>query len=338
MGKLLHSIPVIICLLMCECTTAQVDPHFSQYYAYPLYLNPAFTGVIDGDYRATAIYKNQWISVGKPYSTAGLSIDMTTNADLNLGLNIFSQTAGDGGYHYMNGSFSLSYQGLRLGEEGYKRVLLGLQLGYINRRFDPSKLRFGDQWTANLRVDPNISSSEIFKQTSASSFDAAAGIAYQDESPDKSANIYAGFSINHLTRPEDPFLVAGLKRKLPYRYTYYAGIKIKLSDLASFTPNIIYMRQGNAEERMFGAYFQRATSNEHVEVMTGFSYRYKDAVVPYAGLKYNNLQLGLSYDATTSTLGRSVSFTNSLELSISITGKRDDPESDHGHYSCPPRF
>ena len=53
---------VLLLLLLEKRSGAQVDPHFSQNYAYPLYLNPAFTGVIDGDYRATAIYKNQWLS------------------------------------------------------------------------------------------------------------------------------------------------------------------------------------------------------------------------------------------------------------------------------------
>ena len=29
---------------------AQVDPHFSQYYVYPSWLNPALTGAFDGRY------------------------------------------------------------------------------------------------------------------------------------------------------------------------------------------------------------------------------------------------------------------------------------------------
>ena len=81
-----------ICLFLVKHSSAQVDPHFSQYYAYPLYLSPAFTGVIDGDYRATAIYKNQWVTVDRPYSTVGLSADMNTAKDLNIGFNILTQT------------------------------------------------------------------------------------------------------------------------------------------------------------------------------------------------------------------------------------------------------
>jgi len=40
-------------------SNAQTDPHFSQYYAYPMWLNPGLTGAIDGDYRVTALYRDQ---------------------------------------------------------------------------------------------------------------------------------------------------------------------------------------------------------------------------------------------------------------------------------------
>src|ERR1700760_4393629 len=118
-----YIIVFLICLSMVKHSAAQVDPHFSQYYAYPLYLNPAFTGVIDGDYRATAIYKNQWLSVGTPYSTTGLSADMTTLTDLNIGMNILRQTAGEGGYQYIQGYVTLAYQGMRFDANGYNRLI-----------------------------------------------------------------------------------------------------------------------------------------------------------------------------------------------------------------------
>ena len=327
---------LIILVSLENKTNAQVDPHFSQYYAYPLYLNPAFTGVIDGDYRATAIYKNQWLSLGKPYSTAGISLDMTTFSGLNIGLNVFQQTAGDGGYRYTQGSVSVSYQGLHFDEDGYQRVIFGLQAGFINRRFDISKLRFGDQWAPGLRGNPTIQTGEVFSKMSASAADNAAGIAYCDDRPDKKTNIYAGFSMCHLTQPEDPFLVSGEKRKLPYRYTWHGGVKINLENGTSITPHFIYMRQGNAEERTFGFYAEKPTSREDVKLLGGISYRYKDAFIPYAGLKLKKVQFGFSYDANSSTLGRSVAFTNSFELSITVIGKRSE-EKRH-YFECPPRF
>ena len=46
--------------IVSKASVAQIDPHFSQYYAYPLLLNPALTGVVDGDYRVSINAKKQW--------------------------------------------------------------------------------------------------------------------------------------------------------------------------------------------------------------------------------------------------------------------------------------
>ena len=39
------------------------DIHFSQFYMSPLNLNPAMTGVMNGNIRLTGNYWNQWASV-----------------------------------------------------------------------------------------------------------------------------------------------------------------------------------------------------------------------------------------------------------------------------------
>ena len=51
------------------------DPHFSQFFASPLTINPSFTGKFDGDIRMTAIHRNQWPSIPKAYITTGASAD-----------------------------------------------------------------------------------------------------------------------------------------------------------------------------------------------------------------------------------------------------------------------
>ena len=52
------------------------DIHFSMFYASPITLNPALTGVFDGTYRVAAIYRNQWQSVSTPYNTFAASFDI----------------------------------------------------------------------------------------------------------------------------------------------------------------------------------------------------------------------------------------------------------------------
>ena len=49
------------------------DPEFSQYYAAPLYLNPAFTGTT-ADHRFIANFRNQWPNVAQGYVTYAASM------------------------------------------------------------------------------------------------------------------------------------------------------------------------------------------------------------------------------------------------------------------------
>ena len=67
-------ITAFIILASIHHSCAQTDPHFTQNYTYPMYINPAMTGGSDGDYRASAIYRSQWGSISNPYRTTGLSI------------------------------------------------------------------------------------------------------------------------------------------------------------------------------------------------------------------------------------------------------------------------
>ncbi|MFN5345360.1 MAG: type IX secretion system membrane protein PorP/SprF, partial [Bacteroidota bacterium] len=50
---------------------AQTDPHFSQFYAYPLGINPGLAGVNEGDFRANAVFRKQWSQVMTPNLTKG---------------------------------------------------------------------------------------------------------------------------------------------------------------------------------------------------------------------------------------------------------------------------
>ncbi len=312
-------------------TNAQVDPHFSQYYVYPLYLNPALTAISEVDYRVSTIYRNQWNAVGKPFSTTGISADVATNKNLNVGFNLLNQKAGNGGYQLTNAYVSVAYTGIQLDDYGYRRIVLGLQGGIITRRFDPSKLEFGDQWLPYIGFNPAMASSEIFNRTSSTAFDAGAGIAYFDSDPEKKLNVFLGYSAAHITRPEDPFL-GGEKKVLPVKSTLHGGFIININENLSVVPNFVYITQGNAKEQMIGAYAaMRAT--EDVDVMAGINYRIKDAVSPFVGLTYRNMVVGLSYDVNASELGKLKTHPNSIELSLTFT--RKNPERNTGYFRCP---
>ncbi|MCP9750934.1 PorP/SprF family type IX secretion system membrane protein [Ferruginibacter sp. HRS2-29] len=318
--------------LLAPAAKCQVDPHTSQYYMYPLYLNPAMAGLINGDYRVAATYRNQWASITDAFSTTGLTADINTDKNMNFGVNILNQSAGDAGYNYLTGYASLAYTGLRFGKGEYQRISLGMQVGFINRRVNASKFKFGDQWNPITGYNPGNATGDVLKTSNVSSFDAGAGAFYYDATPDKKVNFYGGVAVFHLTKPKDPFLVSGDGAVIPMRYSVHAGANVKLSSSVSMVPNVLYMKQGTAEEKMAGAYFQLKASDQ-VDVLAGANYRFDDAVTPFAGITYNGLTLGLSYDANTSKLGNQVKNANSFEFTLSFI-KKNPAKVEKGYLQC----
>jgi len=299
---------------------AQIDPHFSQYYVYPSWLNPALTGAFDGTYRVSGIYRNQWGNVSVPYQTPGVSVDFTTEKNVNFGASILRQTAGDGGYSYTTAHGNFAYTGVKFGNQDFKRLVFGLQFGLIQRRFDPAKLTFGDQWnpvTGYSATNPTI---DVISSRTSSSFDAGAGVLYYDAEPGKKTNLFAGVSVSHITRPEDKFF-AFTEARMPMRLTVHAGLRININDMTSIVPNALYLRQGSASETMLGAYLQSKINTE-ADFMVGANYRFNDAIAPFVGFTYKNMMLSASYDINTSDLGRIAKGTNSFELSLTIIGRR----------------
>lgn len=312
--------------------SAQADPHFSQYYVYPSWLNPALTGAFDGQYRVSGVYRNQWGSVSSPFTTYGATAEFTTEKKLNLGASVLKQTAGDGGYSYTTAYGNVAYTGVRFGKNEEHRIVFGMQAGIIQRRFDRNKMTFGDQWNPVFGFNPGTPSQDVLNRTNATSFDMGAGVLYFDAKPGKKANLYAGFSVSHLTKPDDKFSATG-DATFPMRYTAHAGIRLTMSDKFSITPNFLYLAQGSAREKMIGAYGQYKVTSE-TNLMIGANYRIEDAISPFFGFTWKNMMLGASYDINSSDLGKLVNGSNSFEISLSIIGRKST-KTPEVEFVCP---
>lgn len=308
---------LLICIV--TKTNAQVDPHFSQYYVYPSWLNPALTGAFDGKYRISGIYRSQWGNIS-PFKTPGFSVEVTTEKNINVGVSVMQQTAGNGGYRYTTAYGNVAYTGVKWGVNQTQRLTFGLQVGLLQRGFDRSKLTFGDQWNPITGYNPSNQSAESLTRTNASDLDVAFGILYFDAAPGKKANPFLGASASHLTQPDDKFSASGTEA-FPIRYTFHGGIRFTLSDVFSVTPNLLYLRQGKSQEKMIGAYGQYKVTDE-TNLMLGLNYRFEDAISPFLGFTYKNIMLGASYDINTSELGRIANGSNSFEISLSFIGRK----------------
>jgi type IX secretion system PorP/SprF family membrane protein len=308
------------CLLMTTAikTVAQTDPHFTQNYTFPLYINPALAGSSDGDYRASAIFRNQWGSLSSPYRTVGVSFDTRTTKNAALGINLLNQSAGDGGFNYLTLSGSYAYNGVKFGKDFNQRIVMALQGGIISRRVDRTKFKWGQQWNPITGYHADNPTTETFSKTSSIVPDIGAGILYFDASPDKKINVFGGLSVYHLNRPKDPIVTnhnTDLNR-IPIRYSVHGGLSYNLSEQTRIIPHVLYMRQGTASEMITGIYGQ-INVNAETDFMLGGYYRVNDAIAPYVGIDYKNFVIGLSYDANVSKLQTLTRNVNSFELTLS---------------------
>jgi type IX secretion system PorP/SprF family membrane protein len=339
MKNKLMKLPILFTAFLAAATiqkvAAQTDPHFTQNYTYPMYINPAMTGGSDGQYRVSAVYRSQWGSVGTPYRTTGISFDARTNNNLAVGINLMNQSAGDGGFNYFNTYASIAYTGVKFGKEENQRLVFAMQAGIINRSIDQTKFKWGEQWNPITGYNAGNPMSETFAATSATTLDMGAGAMYYDASPNKKVNLFGGISFFHINKPADPIISSQSTElnTIPMRYTAHGGVSVNLADKLSIIPHFLYMRQGNAHESMIGAYAQKNV-NEETDVMFGAYYRFNDAFAPYFGIDYKDLRMGLSYDLNTSKLGALTRNVNSFELSISYV-KRKGTTSIFDFIHCP---
>ena len=145
----------IFITLAISVTAFAQDPHFSQFFASPLTLNPAFTGKFDGQLRLAANHRDQWPSIPKAYVTTSASIDFSILKDkvpqgdvFGIGFSGLSDQSADAALKLNYGSISMSYH-KALDEDGYNTIGAGFQGTYSSAILDMTKLTFEDQLTQN---------------------------------------------------------------------------------------------------------------------------------------------------------------------------------------------
>lgn len=311
--KRILAIILIVSGLGSNKLAAQVDPHFSQYYAYPLWLNPALTGVMNGDVRVTGNYRSQWGSVENPYESTAISADFRPTPKIGLGINVINQSAGSVGYNYLAAYGSAAYN-ITVSDDGYQHVNFGLQAGFINHRFDMNKFQFGSQYDPTMGFNPSLPSLENFQSVNSTVFDANAGVFYYNGDPLKAANVFGGLSVNHIAPAKDPFSTRN-NAKIPVRYDVHAGVRIQVSESFSVTPHALYVKQQSDQILAIGAYTRFLAKNDN-GLLLGAMYRLHDANVATVGYSYNNFVIGASYDITSSSLTRATQGQGGLELSL----------------------
>jgi type IX secretion system PorP/SprF family membrane protein len=326
MKKTLLLISISICSFVCYAQ----DPHFSQFYASPLTLNPAFAGKFDGDVRVAGIYRNQWPTINKAFVTTSAAVDfrimknhIAENDTWGVGLMGFSDQSANGAVKFNYASVGTAFH-KGLDEEGYHQIGAAFQGTYANMLINVTNLKFLDQLTPYGFTGIT---SEVFTNNNLknSYFDLNAGVLYNGSTTDQN-NFYFGVSMYHINRPKQSF--TGAFFLLNPRTTIHGGGYFPVGQTGTLHLSGLYSSQGKASEALIGGAYQFLVS-EQTDKPTSFYVgswmRFNDAIIPYVGLEFGSFRLGATYDVNTSNLKSASNSRGGMEISLIYIKK--DPES-----------
>lgn len=307
-------------------TNAQ-DLHFSQFYSVPQQNNPAFTGFFKEDFRANAIYKNQWQALGNTYNTIGAGVDAgllktkLKGSILGIGMSVFSDQAGDIDFSTNIVNLQLAYT-QRLGYNAPSYLSVGFQAGATFRSVDLSKATFGNQFISG-GYDNSLPNNENGLFTSYRFINMGLGVLWFYE-PTDDVNLYVGAGAFNLLRPNQSFF-SGVKEDLYLRYTAQLGAQIKFSDKVSAKPAVFFQRQGPFQEMLLGSFVTYDLNGgernaDKLNFSAGLWYRLQDALIPAARIEYKQFNFTLSYDLNLSSLTRASNANGGAEISIVYNG------------------
>ncbi|WMJ74629.1 type IX secretion system membrane protein PorP/SprF [Cytophagaceae bacterium ABcell3] len=295
---------ILFCAL-CQHLHAQ-DIQFSQFYATPLYQNPAFAGSAHAT-RFILHQRLQWPSLDARYITSMFSADHYFEKQRSgVGIIAFRDWQGASIINSSHIGLQYAYE-LPISEKLTFRA--GLEASFVSRSLNYALLTFPDQYSVagfldNPTNEPLDGSSVTYADLS------SGGILYHE-------NFWVGLSAHHMNTPNQSFY--GDLSNLPVKWAVTGGYKIVLrknqstasleEKTFSITPTFHYKTQGRSDQTDIGLYAL------YDNIIAGVWYRgipylkrYREylhnneSMVVLLGFKIDNLSISYSYDVTVSKL------------------------------------
>ena len=312
------------------------DPHFSQFFMAPQFVNPAITGTSSSDWRIMCNWRQQWGNAGTPFNTQAFStevkitgreekIDEAKNTLAIAGSLMLDQS--------MFGAFKSNYISTSL---AYHKAIsmnetigLGIQGMYGNRTIDYSKLNFGEQFTSG-GFDVTLPTGELALSKIKPIMSLSAGLNYNYS--DEVFNIDFGAAAFHINSPKQTFLNDPNEFLSP-RYLIHGNTEINLLGGKFLDINGCYQKQSNVDYFSLGGAFgvDASGGDQNTILFAGAWYRDGDSFYPVISWRQQNVQFGFSYDITHSKQNQGPSNPRSFEISLVITKKKIN----EGVIECP---
>ncbi|MDG1330847.1 MAG: PorP/SprF family type IX secretion system membrane protein [Crocinitomicaceae bacterium] len=302
------------------------DAHLSMYDASPLYLNPAMTGVFEGNWRLHAQYRTQWKSVNyKPYNSALLSLDVP-KGKWGFGGQISNFRAGFGNYNAAQGMASVAYTTPIDKGKGHN-ISFGLQAGLAQKSVEYQLLSYDNQYTTSNGggFDQTISSGEDFQGQSIIVPVTNAGVMYFFSKQQAFLNPFVGVSAFNLIEPRETFL--GNDNDLPMRFFGHIGTRINITETFYVLPKVLFMYQREFQEQTYAVDVGYFLKGAELYLIGGLIYREADAGIITVGAKMDHFVAKIGYDFNVSTLSTVSSGRGGLELSFTYIHIKNKPKT-----------
>lgn len=331
---------LLICQLYGYCVLAQ-DIQYSQYYANPIYLNPAFTGST-GMTRVGVNFRNQWPALDQSFVAYTAYFDHYEER-LNSGFGLIFHGAQESFTQTSINEIGLVYSyRLRLSESSYLQA--GIQGSFVARDALFDRVILGTQLNIATGSITGAPGEAFDGDSQIRSADANAGLLYFGK------KAWFGISAAHLLEPEISYL-ADKSNQLPIKYSMHGGYRINLApgDINEYFNNtdqersvalgFNYKKQGEFSQLDLGAEFF------FEPLVLGFWYRglptkyelpNNESLIFLLGVNLpSGLELGYSFDYAISKLGF-LSSGGAHELSLRYVFSSKDPRK--RYYAPLPTF
>lgn len=275
------------------------DPQFTQFYAAPTYLSPAFAGTA-AQSRLAMQYRDQWPSIPGAFVTYNVAFDHYLR-DLHSGVGLIAtrDQAGSGAMSYTSITGQYAYE-IELKRKVFVRP--ALQLGYVNHAVDYTRLVFGDQ----LARGGDIGTYENLARRNVGYMDMGTGALFF------TPKLWLGMAVHHLNEPDQSLLLAS--STVPRKFSMHGGYRLNIrTAVIRKHPQAVlfafnYKAQGRYDQLDIGVYY------EQDPFFAGIWYRglpvkayapdrpNNDAIALLAGVVVKDWRFGYSYDLTISAL------------------------------------
>jgi type IX secretion system PorP/SprF family membrane protein len=318
------------------------DPHFSQYYSNPLYMNPAYAGSAVCP-RITVNFRMQWPSLPGKYTTYSASYDQYFKGIAGgIGVVFLGDRAGGVG-HVNTNILSLIYS-FKADLTRKVAMQLAVQVTGQQKTIDFSECNFGDM------IDPRrgfiyATAEKLPKKTILVPDFSAGFVIYSDV-------LYGGIAVHHFTQPKESFFeVQGIESRLPIKFTGNFGAMIKLKQHMRkeksmgdmfLSPNVIVQYQKMLTSSVLGS--NTLTTNIGMyftcyPMVLGtwvrFGHINADALIFLAGIEYKILRVGYSYDITLPNSYGGLKSGGAHEVSVQFNLPCPERSRRIRHINCP---